>query len=89
MTQDQSLRLMHATEAMVVERSDSKDLPEPGIVFIDALGTEANAKVDLLNGGTITIKLEPGILNQFVVKKVYLTGTAATNIYVIPYRGRQ
>ena len=84
---DQSYRLMHVTQAVAVVPSDDKDLDYPGIIFIDALGTEADAKVTLLNGGDITIKLSPGVLNQFVVKRVWSTGTAATGIYVCPLRG--
>ena len=81
---DQIKRALFVSKAVAVTPSDSTDLAIPGEIFIDEAGTEGNAKVDLLNGGTITIALRRGEVPPFLVRRVYATGTTAVSIFVNP-----
>jgi hypothetical protein len=85
MTQDQFYNLAFIINAIPVEKSDTKDLSNPGILFLDQNSTEGNVKVDLLEGGTVTIALTKANSTPFfVVKKVHSTNTTAVGIYVSP-----
>lgn len=81
---DQIKRALFVSKAVAVTPSDSTDLAIPGEIFIDEAGTEGNVKVDLLNGGTITIALRRGEVPPYLVKKVYATDTTAVGIFVNP-----
>jgi len=83
---DQSKNLMFICQAVAVTTSNTVDLGTPGNLFLDGSGTEGEVKVDLLNGGTITVALTKALCfaNACVVKRVYTTGTTAINIFLNP-----
>ena len=58
--------------------SDSTDLANYGTVFV---GTGGNLKVDLVGSGTVTyVNLADGTHHPMRVKRVYATGTTATDL---------
>lgn len=69
------------TKAFSVTSSDSANLAEPGFLYV---GTSGNVKVDTLDGETVTFNsLAAGIVHPILVKKVYSTGTTASDILVV------
>lgn len=81
---DQIKKAMFISGAVAVVPNDNANLPRPGVMFLDEASTEGNAKVDLFDGGTITLALKKGDAQPFLVKKVYATGTTALGIFVNP-----
>lgn len=84
MYEDQIKRALFVAKAVAVTPSDSANLAIPGEIFLDQTSTEGNVKVDLMNGGTITIALRKGDIPPYLVKKVYATDTTAVGIFVNP-----
>ena len=82
--EDQVKRALFVSKAVAVTPSDTVDLAIPGEIFLDQNSTEGNVKVDLMNGGTITITLRKGDIPPFLVRRVYATGTTAVGIFVNP-----
>lgn len=73
------LHVNTATGGAAITANDSTDLPEvySGLY----IGGAGNLKVDLLDGSTVTFTgLLVGTIYPFTVKRVYATGTTATNI---------
>lgn len=65
-------------KAVVVTPDDDNDLAEaPSILYI---GVSGNVKVDLAKEGTVTYLSVPVGFLKVYVKRVYATGTTATNI---------
>lgn len=76
--------LTSATDAFAITPNDSTDLTVPtrGIY----VGTAGHLKVDMLDGTTVTFNnLAAGTIHAIAVKRVYATGTGASNIIGIPY----
>lgn len=64
--------------AVSITPSDSADLADPvSALYIGGTGA---VKVDLASGETVTFAAVPVGIFPIAVKKVYATGTAATNI---------
>lgn len=64
-----------------VTPDNSNDLSKSGLIYI---GTGGNIKVDLIQFGTVTFLNVPnGRFIQSRVKKVYSTGTTASDLIVI------
>lgn len=84
MYEDQIKRALFVAKAVAVTPNDSANLAIPGEIFLDQTSTEGNVKVDLMNGGTITIALRKGDIPPYLVKKVYATDTTAVGIFVNP-----
>lgn len=63
--------------------SDTEDLAVPTRgLYVGAVG---DVKVDMLSGTTLTfVALAAGIIHPFRVRRVYATGTDATDIIGIP-----
>lgn len=62
--------------------SDTVDLTNPTKTGI-YVGGSGDLKVDLLSGATVTYyNLSAGITHPIVAKRIYATGTTATNIAV-------
>lgn len=57
--------------------SDDNDLPIS--VRSILVGTAGDLKVDMANGDTVTLPVYVGILD-FAIKKIYSTGTTASNV---------
>ena len=69
------------SNALSVTPDDSNDLTKSGLIYV---GTGGNIKVDFINFGTVTILNVPsGRFIQSRVKKVYATGTTASDLVVI------
>lgn len=62
-----------------VTPNDSTDLSTYGIIYCK---TGGDIKVDLVGSGTITYTIQDGEFLPVIVKRVYATGTNATDIYV-------
>ncbi len=63
-----------------ISADDSNDLADSGVLFI---GTGGNVKADIINVGTVTFLNVPNGTWIYVrVKKVYATGTTASDIVV-------
>jgi hypothetical protein len=72
--------LATATDALDVDaqKSDTVDLtPYPEALYI---GVTGDVKVDMVNGQTVTFKAHPVGYLLASVRRVYSTGTTATNI---------
>lgn len=83
---DQIKNASFTLQAIAVTPSNTVDLPTPGQIFIDQTGTEGNVKVDLINGGTLVLAMVKDTPLPLcpIVKRVYVTGTTAANIFVNP-----
>lgn len=71
--------MMSATNAFAVVPSDANDLPTwtRGLY----VGSAGHVKVTLTGGSTVTFQnLVAGIIHPIMAKRVYSTGTTATNI---------
>lgn len=77
---DSIFNLLYLSEAVSVTPDDDEILEKPGIIFLDKNSTEGDVKVELLNGGVITIELQKYIPYPFVVRKVFNTDTTAGGI---------
>ncbi len=76
------LPLAHPEENLAsVTPANSSDLLNAGVLYI---GVTGNVKVDTINSGTeIFVEVQGGTwIDRVRVKKVYSTGTTATNILV-------
>lgn len=60
-----------------VTPSDSANLTNDGMLYI---GVTGDVKVDTANGDTLTFTAHPVGYMPVIVRKVYATGTTATNI---------
>jgi hypothetical protein len=65
----------------LVTPSDTEDLQYEG--FIIVLGVAGDVKVQTSSGDIVTLPLETKEIIPLVIKKVFSTGTDATNIYVL------
>jgi hypothetical protein len=66
------------TRAVAITPSDSADIAVTRGVYVGGSGT---LKVDMADGTTVTFTaLAAGVIHPIQVKRVYSTGTAATNI---------
>lgn len=81
---DQIKNITFVRKALAVTPSDSADLAYPGTLFLDQSSTEGNVKVDLIDGGTVTIAMKKGVYDPIVVKRVYATDTTAVGIFLNP-----
>ena len=69
------------TRAVAVTPSDTVDLTNSGFLYVGAAG---DVKVDTSDGDTVTFTaLAAGIVHPIRVKRVYSTGTTATNITAV------
>lgn len=77
-----SAPITQAQRAAAVTPNDSTDLATyPASLFIGGTG---DVKVDMLNGGTVTfVNIPDGTFLPILVKRVYSTGTDATNIIAL------
>jgi hypothetical protein len=77
-----SAPITQAQRAAVVAPNDSTDLAiYPASLFIGGTG---DVKVDMLDGGTVTfINIPDGTFLPILVKRVYSTGTDATDIIAL------
>ncbi len=84
MNTDQIKNISFTLQAVAVTPSDTVDLEYPGTIFLDSTGTEGTVKVELVNGGTLTLNLTKETPHPLmpVVKRVYATGTTASGIKV-------
>lgn len=78
------MNLLYISKSEIVVKSDIADLPTPGLLFLDETSVEGNIKIEMLNGGIVTIAFQKGVIHPFIVKKVFATGTTATNIFINP-----
>jgi hypothetical protein len=71
-----------ASVASAVTPDDSTDLTEVAKgVYVGGAGT---LKVDMGDGGTVTFSgLSAGVFLPIIVKRIYATGTTATNIIAL------
>jgi hypothetical protein len=68
----------YVTRMESVTASDSVDC-KPGLLYV---GTAGNIKIDTLDGDTVTLtNIAAGIVHPIWVKRVYATGTTASNIF--------
>jgi len=75
-----NLLKQHPANMRAVTPSDSADLDKYGILYVKSGG---DVKVDLTEEGTgITLNLEDESFLPLNIKRVYATGTDATDIYV-------
>ena len=71
----------YATRGAAVTASDTVDLDKQGFLYI---GTTGNIKVTTTEGDTLTFNgIAAGIVHPIFVKKVFSTGTTASNILVV------
>ena len=77
-----SAPITQAQRAVAVSPNDSTDLAiYPASLFIGGTG---GVKVDMLDGGTVTfINIPDGTFLPILVKRVYSTGTDATDIIAL------
>jgi hypothetical protein len=68
--------------AVAVATSDVADLPLAPTRSI-YVGVSGDVKVDLVSGDTVTFKAAPVGVLPLRVKRVYATGTTATNILAL------
>lgn len=65
-------------DGALVSPSDTVDLTKVSSLFV---GTGGNIKVDMVSGATLTFyNIPDGCFLPIKVKRVYLTGTTASNI---------
>ena len=70
------------TKAAAVTPSDTTDLTAPTRAIY--IGGAGNLKIDTLGGDTVTLNaLAVGVIHWVQVKRVYSTGTTATNIVAL------
>jgi hypothetical protein len=77
-----------ASNAAVVTPSNTVDLPQPGVIYIDDTASGAEVKVDTINGQTVTFEgVQEGTRlgggTGIIVKRVYATGTTADTLHVL------
>lgn len=73
--------MMFPSAAVVVTPNDSADLSSSGIIYVGGAG---DVKVDTIAGNTVTFYGVPaGCYVPVRVKRVYSTGTTATNMLVM------
>ena len=88
MNEDQIKNVAFTNKAIAVDtlKSNTVDLETPGILFLDETSTEGVVKVDLVGGGTCVFAITKAgaIPIMPVVKRVYVLGTTAVNIFVNP-----
>ena len=71
----------YGTRAAAVTAHDTNDLAKPGFIYV---GTSGNIKVDTIEGDTVTFNsVAAGIVHPILVKRIYATGTTASNILVV------
>jgi hypothetical protein len=69
------------SSAAVPATSDTVDLANPAYGFM--VGTAGDVKVDMVTGGTVTLKnVAAGVIHRLRVKRIYVTGTTAVNIVI-------
>ncbi|OXM83966.1 spike base protein, RCAP_Rcc01079 family [Paenibacillus rigui] len=69
-----------SNKAVVVTPNDSADLTG-GATLAIYIGGSGNVKADMADGSTVTFNaLSVGIVHPLSVRRVYATGTTATNI---------
>jgi hypothetical protein len=72
-----------ATDALAVTPSDSTDLARYSTTGL-YVGVTGDVKVTLNDGSTVTFtSLASGIIHPIAVKRVWATGTTATNIMAV------
>ena len=77
-----STPVTQAQEAYDVTPNNGADLAQwPAALYVGATG---DVKVDMANGGTVTfVNVPDGTFLPILVKRVYATGTDATNIIAL------
>lgn len=77
-----STPVTQAQEAYAVTPNDSANLSQwPAALYVGGTG---DVKVDMANGGTVTfVNVPDGTFLPILVKRVYSTGTDATNIIAL------
>lgn len=70
------------TNAAAITPSDTVDLPIAATKGI-YVGVAGDVKVDMVDGGTVTFKAAPLGILRVQARRVYLTGTAATNMLAL------
>jgi hypothetical protein len=70
--------IIPAAAGVSITPDDDNDLPNPGLL-LSCTGS-GNAKVDDMNGTTLTIYLTQGAVFPLQVRRVHATDTAATGI---------
>ncbi len=70
-----------ARSCKLAVKSDTDNLPYEGLVIV--LGTAGDVKVLTSADDIVTINLEPKEVIPLTVKRVFDTGTTATNIYIL------
>lgn len=73
-----------ASKAADVTPANGADLPNPGRIFIGSTSGGAAVKVDTFGGQTVTFAtVIAGTMLPVAVRRVYSTGTTATNLIVV------
>lgn len=72
---------MYPGDAAAVTPSDTRDLPEPSIIYVGTYGTTGAVKVTTAQGTDVTfVGVPPGFVIPVQVRRVWSTGTTASNI---------
>ncbi len=74
-------RYMIAHDLVAAVKSDTEDLPKSGFIFV--LGSAGNVKFTTMKGTTHTLNFEAREIIPLVVRKIYTTGTTATDVHVL------
>lgn len=70
--------------AVAVTPNDGADIPAPGVTRGIYIGGAGNLKADMADGSTVTfVGLLVGWTYEFRCKRIYATGTTATNIIAL------
>jgi len=72
---------MVARSCKLAVKSDTENLPYEGFVIV--LGDVGDVKIMTSSDDIVTLPLEPKEVLPIVVKRVFATGTTATNVYII------
>lgn len=69
-------------KAAAVSPSDTVDLANPARGLY--VGVSGDVKVDMVGGGTVTLKaMAAGVIHFLRIKRIYNTGTTATNMVAL------
>ena len=72
---------MYPGDAAAVTPSDTRDLPEISIIYVGTYGTTGAVKVTTAPGTDVTFTgVPPGFVIPVQVRRVWSTGTTASNI---------
>lgn len=75
------IRFSIAEDLIPITPSDDENLPESGLILV--LGTAGDVTVLTEKGGEVTLPLEPKEIIPLIVKKIFATGTTATDIHLL------